>query len=166
MCELEIVDFSLKSGRIVQCAKRGQVVIQISRVTIYGFGRVNFPERKELEQLRKERRRNQAAFSKVAEKRRRLDKLARKEENQRKSRENLQAIKRAGMNDSAEDIQLIIQHLLDVGATVIASTSGGAMFRSQIKAPNGRLTILTGWKIFSDGTIYMTTIHFIPPKHL
>jgi hypothetical protein len=165
MSKLEIVDFSLKSGRIVQCAKRGQVLIQLDRVTIYGFGRVKFAEREELEQLRKERRRNQAAFSKVPEKRRKLDKLARKEENQRKSRENLQAIKRAGMIYSAQDIQIIIQHLLDVGTTVTASTAGGAMLRSQIKAPNGGLTILTGWRIFGDGTIYMITIHFIPPKH-
>lgn len=164
MNELEIVDFSLKSGRMIQCAKRGQVVIQLNRVTIYGYGRVKFPEREELRQLRKERVKNQRAFSKLPQKQRRLDKLARKEENQRKSQENLQAIKSVGMNDSPEDIQTIIQHLLDVGTTVTASTASGAMVRSHIEAPNGRLTVLTGWKIFEDGTIYMTTIHFIPPK--
>ena len=83
MSELEIVDFSLKGGRIVQCAKRGQVVIPLNRVTIYGYGRVKFPEREELRQLRKERVKSQRAFSKFPEKQRRLDKLARKEENQR-----------------------------------------------------------------------------------
>ena len=164
MNELDIVDFPLKSGRTVQCAKYEQVVIQINRVTIYGCGRVKFPEQEELRQLRKERLRNQRAFSKFPEKQRRLNKLARKEENQRKSKENLQAIKSVGMNDSPEDIQTIIQHLLHVGKSVTASTTGGAMRRSHIEAPNGRLTVLTGWKLFDDGTIYMTTIHFIPPK--
>lgn len=160
--DFEIVDFSLPNGKSVKCVEQGIVLIPINKVIIYGMGQVEFPEKSELAQLKQERRSDQRTFNKNPEKRNRLQVLAAKESNQKKSQENLQALFKVGLSNSLEDVKKIISHLLGYGATIIVSTAGGRMVRSQMDAPQGPLTLQAGWKVLETGQKYLTTIHFIP----
>jgi len=161
----EIIEILLPTGQSVQCIKLESVLIPIAKVAVYGMGRsqVTSEELAELEQLKRERRTNQRAFRESG-KLDRLHELQRKQDNQRKSLENLEALLESGLLIAPEDIRRIVSHLLECGARVTASTSGGEMVRTQLLGPKGFLTIQTGWKVRKDGMRYMTTIHFISPK--
>lgn len=161
----EIIEILLPTGQEVQCVKQESVLIPIAKVTVYGMGgsQVTSAELTELEQLKWERRTNQRAFRESG-KLDRLHELQRKQDNQRKSLENLAALLESGLFVADEDIRKIMTHLLECGAMVTASTSGGDMVRSRLSAPKGLLTIQTGWKVLDDGMRYMTTIHFLSTK--
>jgi len=64
----EIVEISSLYGKTIQCAKRGNVLISVTKITMFGLGRIQFPEQAELSQLRQERHGNQRKFSKDHEK--------------------------------------------------------------------------------------------------
>ncbi|MCE7982288.1 MAG: hypothetical protein DYG89_13920 [Caldilinea sp. CFX5] len=161
----EVVEILLPTGQAVQCIRQESVLIPIAKVTVYGMGgsSVTDEELAELEQLKQERRTSQRAF-RESSKLDRLHELQRKQDNQRKSLENLAALLESGLFAIVEDIRKIMVHLLECGATVTASTAGGDMVRTQLPAPRGSLTVQTGWKVLDDGTRYMTTIHFLSPK--
>ena len=161
--DFEIVAFELHNGKGVKCITQGAVRIPIDKITVYGLGQVQFPEEKELSQLKNERGRNQRAFATFS-KPDRLKVLERRQRNQTQSLGNLRSLVHVGMSNSIEDIKTIISHALAVGATVEVSTAGGLMYRSELDALRGPLTVLSGWKILDDGTKLMTTIKFIPPK--
>lgn len=144
----EVIEILLPTGQVVQCIKQEAVLIPIAKVTVYGMGKslVTSEELAELEQLKRERRTNQRAFRESG-KLDRLHELQRRRDNQRKSLENLAAPLETGLFVTGEDIRQIMAHLLECGAAVTTSTSGGEMVRTQLPAPRGLLTIQTGWKV-------------------
>lgn len=163
LSDTEEVDVTAPNGRVIKCIARGSVLVPKGKIEIYACGKVLFPEHEELAQLRKERRPNQQKFSKNLAKVRRLDQLERKEGNQRNSLNNLAALLKVGMSDSAEDMAKIVEHLLDIGEQVTINELG-KLLRSKLAAPLGLLTVLSAWKVIDHDKKYLTTIKFIPPK--
>ncbi len=161
----ELVEISLPTNQTVVCVKQDSVLIPLAKVMIYGLGKsvLTDAEVAELAQLKRERRLDQRMF-RASHKQNRLHDLQRREDNQRKSLENYRALLDVGIFDSVEGIKKIISHLLEVGTTVVASTGGGEMVRSQLTAPKGIVIVQSGWKIIENGEKYLTTIHFLPPN--
>lgn len=98
----EIIEISSPYGKTVQCAKQENVLISVTKITMFGFGRIQFPEQAELSQLRRERRDNQRKFSMDQEKLKRMKRLERLEYNWRRSQGNLKAVRDVGLRDSEE----------------------------------------------------------------
>jgi hypothetical protein len=70
------------------------------------------------------------------------------------------AIQQVGLTNSAEDINKIISHLLDIGELVNLETK--ANYPSEIEASRGRLRTLSTWVILPDETKYLSTIKLVP----
>ncbi|MDM8521426.1 hypothetical protein QUF64_15370 [Anaerolineales bacterium HSG6] len=153
----EIVEVSSPYGKTIKCAKRGNILISITKITMFGLGRIQFPKQAELAQLRRERHANQRKFSRNQEKARRLERLERLEYNYRRSQGNLKAVQDVGLNDSDEVVRQLIDHLLTIGQSV--STDG--YHTSEIDALLGKLYIQSYWQILSDGRNYLATVIFI-----
>jgi hypothetical protein len=153
----EIVKISSPYGKTIECTKRGNVLISITKITMFGLGRIQFPEQAELAQLRQERHANQRKFSKNQENIRRLERLERLEYNYRRSLGNLKVIQDVGLNDSDEVVRQLIDHLLTVGQSV----SADGYHTSEIDAPLGKLYIQSYWQILSDERNYLATVIFM-----
>ncbi len=156
----EIIEISSPYGKTIHCAKQGNILISITKITMFGLGRIQFPQQVELSQLRQERHANQRKFSGNQEKIRRLERLERLEYNYRRSQGNLKAVQDVGLNDSDELVRQLIEHLLMVGQSV--STASYQM--SEIEAPLGRLHIQSYWQILNDGRNYLTTVIFMSKR--
>ncbi|WP_158516614.1 hypothetical protein [Scytonema hofmannii] len=153
------MEITAPNGQIIPCAKRGSVLIPISKVAVFGMGKVEFPEREELELLRADRRADQRAFSKNQTKVKRLRFLEEGPEyNYKRSQGNLKVLLNVGMVDSVDNVNEIISHLLDIGATITVDTR--VRHPSRLEAPNGQMKVVSTWKILEDGTKYLTTLHF------
>lgn len=153
----EIVDISSPYSKTIKCAKRGNVLISITKITMFGLGQIQFPEQAEIASLRKERYANQRKFSRNQEKIRRLERLERLEYNYQRSQGNLKAIQDVGLHDSDAVVRQMIDHLLMVGQSI----SMDGYHTSEIDAPLGKLYIQSYWQILSDGQNYLTTVIFI-----
>ena len=155
----ETVEITAPNGQIILCAKKGSVLVPISKVSIFGMGKVEFPEREELERLKADRRAEQRTFNKDQTKVKRLKFLEEGPEyNYKRSQGNLKVLLNVGMVDSVENLNKIISHLLDIGATVTVDTR--LRHPSRLKAPNGQMKVVSTWKILEDDTKYLTSLHF------
>jgi len=153
----EMTEIASPYGKTVQCAKQGNVLISVTKITMFGLGRIQFPEQAELSQLRRERHRNQRKFSKNHEKLKLLERLERLEYNWRRSQGNLKAVRDVGLRDSEEFVRQLLGHLLTVGQSV----SENCYQLSEIKTPSGRLHIQSYWQVLSDGRKYLATVIFM-----
>jgi len=156
----EIIEISSPYDKTIRCAKRGNVLISVTKITMFGLGRIQFPEQVELSELRQERRANQHKFSRYQEKSRRLKRLERLEYNYRRSQGNLKAVQNVGLNDSDEVVKQLIDHLLMVGQSV----STASYQTSEIDAPLGRLHIQSYWQVLNDGRNYLATVIFMSKR--
>ncbi len=155
--QFEVVGISSPYGKIIQCAQRKNVLISITKIAIFGLGRIQFLEQGELSQLRQERHDDQRRFSRNQEKTKRLKRLRRLEYNYRRSQGNLKAIQDVGLQDSDEVVRQLIAHLLQVGQS--ASTTSYQF--SAIAAPLGRLHIQSYWQALPGGRKYLATVIFM-----
>ena len=74
-----------------------------------------------------------------------------------------ESIKKVGLTDSVEDIKHIIEHLLSVGEGVTIETKKQASILAGSVDKDGhllKLKVVSHWKVFPDGTRYLTTIIF------
>ena len=67
----------------------------------------------------------------------------------------------AGIEDSIENNQMIVENLLDAAKEV---TEGNTKITSYIEGVNGKLQVVSRWKILSDGTPYLATVILKPMK--
>lgn len=157
----ELVEISSPYGKTIQCAKQGNVLIPLTKITKFGLGRIQFPEQAELSKLRQERHGNQRKFSGNREKLRHLERLERLGYNWLRSQGNLKAVRDAGFRDSEEVERKLIEHLLTVGQSV----AGASYQFSETDAPLERLHIQSYWQALNDGRNYLTTVIFTSDRN-
>jgi hypothetical protein len=114
----------------------------------------------ELRQLQQLKQGYRKEFDKNPENERRLNQIKKLRHNYERSQSMFVAIQQVGLTNSAEDINKIISHLLDIGELVNLETK--ANYPSEIEASRGRLRTLSTWVILPDETKYLSTIKLVP----
>jgi hypothetical protein len=99
-------------------------------------------------------------FDKNPENERRLNQIKKLRHNYERSQSMFVSIQQVGLTNSAEDINKIISHLLDLGELV--TLEGRVDYPSEIEGLRGRLRILSTWVILPDETKYLSTIKLVP----
>ena len=132
----------------------------ISKVSIYAMGKVAMYPQEELRQLQQLKQKARKEFDKNPENERRLNQIKKLRHNYERSQSMFVAIQQVGLTNSAEDINKIISHLLDIGELVNLETK--ANYPSEIEASRGRLRTLSTWVILPDETKYLSTIKLVP----
>ncbi len=132
----------------------------ISKISIYAMGRVAMYPQEELRQLQQLKQGSRKEFDKNPENERRLNQIKKLRHNYERSQSMFISIQQAGLNNSAEDINKIISHLLDMGELVSLETR--VNYPSEIEGSRGRLRILSTWVILPDETKYLSTIKLVP----
>lgn len=67
----------------------------------------------------------------------------------------------AGIEDTIENNQMIVENLFDAAKNV---TEGTTEIISYIEGVNGKVQMVSRWKILSDGTPYLATVILKPVK--
>jgi hypothetical protein len=163
----EIVEYTPKgSPKAIKCAKRGNVLIPIDKIAIYGTGGVQFPQdqRDELKQLKAERQSDRKAFDADPEKAKRLERLEAIQHNYERSQGNLRSLLKVGMADDVSDVEKIIDKLLDLGASVDVKATAGKFSPTAVDAPLGKLLVDAAFKEDDSGQKYLVTIIFKTEK--
>lgn len=132
----------------------------VSKISIYAMGQVAMYPQKELRQLQQLKQKYRKEFDKNPENERRLNQIKKLRHNYERSQSMFISIQQAGLNNSAEDINKIISHLLDMGELVSLETR--VNYPSEIEGSRGRLRILSTWVILPNETKYLSTIKLVP----
>jgi hypothetical protein len=134
--------------------------VPISKISIYAMGQVAMYPQAELRQLQQLKQESRKEFDKNPENEHRLNQIKKLRHNYERSQSMFISIQQAGLNNSVEDINKIIAHLLDIGELVNLETR--ADYPSEIEGSRSRLRILSTWKILPDETKYLSTIKLVP----
>jgi hypothetical protein len=134
--------------------------VPIRKISIYAMGQVAMYPQAELRQLQQLKQESRKEFDKNPENEHRLNQIKKLRHNYERSQSMFISIQQAGLNNSVEDINKIISHLLDIGELVNLETR--ADYPSEIEGSRGRLRILSTWKILPDETKYLSTIKLVP----
>lgn len=132
----------------------------VSKISIYAMGKVAMYPQEELRQLQQLKQKARKEFDKNPENERRLNQIKKLRHNYERSQSMFVAIQQVGLTNSAEDINKIISHLLDIGEQV--TLEGRVDYPSEIEGSMGRLRILSTWVILPDETKYLSTIKLVP----
>ena len=124
------------------------------------MGQVAMYPQAELRQLQQLKQESRKEFDKNPENEHRLNQIKKLRHNYERSQSMFISIQQAGLNNSVEDINKIIAHLLDIGELVNLETR--ADYPSEIEGSRSRLRILSTWKILPDETKYLSTIKLVP----
>ena len=81
--------------------------------------------------------------------------------NYQRSQEMNNTLNEAGIEDSIENNQMIVENLLDAAKEV---TDGNTEIISYIEGVNGKVQVVSRWKILPDGTPYLATVVLKPMK--
>ena len=81
--------------------------------------------------------------------------------NYQRSQEMNNTLNEAGIEDSIENNQMIVENLLDAAKEV---TDGNTEIISYIEGVNGKVQVVSRWKILPDGTPYLATVILKPMK--
>ena len=79
--------------------------------------------------------------------------------NYQRSQEMNNTLNEAGIEDSIENNQMIVENLLDAAKEV---TDGNTEIISYIEGVNGKVQVVSRWKILPDGTPYLATVILKP----
>lgn len=112
---------------------------------------------RQLQQLKQGSRKE---FDKNPENERRLNQIKKLRHNYERSQAMFASIQQVGLTNSAEDINKIISHLLDIGELVTLETR--VDYPSEIEGSRGRLKVLSTWVILPDETQYLLTLKLVP----
>jgi hypothetical protein len=156
----EAVDFQVKTGQTVSCAKQGSVLVAIAKVEIYAMGKVTLYPIEELRLLQQMKQTSRKEFDKNPENEQRLKKLKDLKHNYERSQAMFESIKLIGLTNSVYDINMIISHLLSVGQQVTVETR--VDYPSTLKGRNGQLKIFSTWIVLENDIKYLSTLRFVP----
>jgi hypothetical protein len=145
----------------IEVGIRDQAIAPINKVDIYSRGKVS-GVKKELTELQIFKQKNRKLFDADPENEKRLLKLKDQDHNYDRSQSMAKQLDAAGLTDTPENNEKIIDHLLDVGNKV--TPENRVWFKSVLEGPNGKLEVQSTWKILEDGKKYLTTVNFIPIK--
>ena len=132
----------------------------ISKISIYAMGQVAMYPQEELRQLQQLKQGSRKEFDKNPENERRLNQIKKLRHNYERSQAMFASIQQVGLTNSAEDINKIISHLLDIGELVTLETR--VDYPSEIEGLRGRLKVLSTWVILPDETQYLSTLKLVP----
>lgn len=124
------------------------------------MGKVAMYPQEELRQLQQLKQTARKEFDKNPESERRLNQIKKLRHNYERSQSMFASIQQVGLTDSAEDINQIISHLLDIGEQVTLESR--VNYPSEIEASRGRLRVLSTWVILPEETKYLSTIKLVP----
>jgi hypothetical protein len=136
--------------KTVHAWKMGALYIPIDKIRVWGTGKVTFPQKAELDALRKERRSDQKAFAKQPEKQKRLKELEGPEYNFQRSQGNLNALTKAGFSASSpeDENRILVKLMQDAAAAGVDMKPGTKCdLRSEVSGPPGKLIIHSVWKV-------------------
>lgn len=156
----ETTEFTVSTGQKILCAIGGSVLVPIAKVSIYAMGKVSDYPKQELSELQSFKQSNRRLFDSDSNNEKRLLEIKKLKHNYERSRGMLNSILLAGFDDSSETVNIIIEHLLEVGQAI--NQTNRENHKSEIVSPNGVLLVISTWKILSDGERYLTTINFNP----
>jgi len=134
--------------------------VPINKISIYAMGKVAMYPEEELRQLQQLKQRSRKEFDKNPENERRLNQIKKLRHNYERSQAMFVSIQQVGLTNSAEDINKIISHLLDIGEQVTLEIR--VDYPSEIEGSRGRLRVLSTWVILPDETKYLSTIKLVP----
>jgi hypothetical protein len=124
------------------------------------MGQVAMYPQEELRQLQQLKQGSRKEFDKNPENERRLNQIKKLRHNYERSQAMFASIQQVGLTNSAEDINKIISHLLDIGELVTLETR--VDYPSEIEGLRGRLKVLSTWVILPDETQYLSTLKLVP----
>lgn len=81
--------------------------------------------------------------------------------NYQRSQEMSNTLKEAGIEDTIENNQMIVGNLFDAAKEV---TEGNTEIISYIEGVNGKVQVISRWKILPDGNPYLATVILKPVK--
>lgn len=114
----------------------------------------------ELRQLQSMKQNSRKEFDKHPENEGRLQKIKDLKHNYERSQGMLASIRQVGLTDSADDINKIISHLLDVGEQVTLETRKD--YPSEMEGSRGKLRVFSTWVILTNNLKYLATLKFMP----
>jgi hypothetical protein len=151
-----------QSGKAIKVYTDGDTIIPVDKIEKYLRGKVNVNIQDVREQIRDLKRLKQTqrklfdADPHNAEQLKRLEKMKHNFDRSDDMRQKLESI---GLSDTIENNQSIANHLLEVGKQIRPENT--LDFPSILEGPNGKLKVLTTWKMV-NGQPYLSTIKLIP----
>lgn len=161
--ELKIEQFTAPAtGKVINAAVEGKAIVPLDKVTLYARGKV--PDvREQYKALKKLKQTNRKLFDADPNNEKLLDKLKKQEHNLDRSTDMKRHLDNIGLDDTPDNNQIIIEHLLEVGQKV--SPENRLWVPSLLEGPNGLLQVETTWAILEDGRAYLTTLKLMPAKN-
>ncbi|BAZ16001.1 hypothetical protein NIES4071_78740 [Calothrix sp. NIES-4071] len=156
----EVIQFQVKTGQSVACAKKGKVLVALAKVEIYAMGKVAMYPYEELRELQQMKQTARKQFDNNPENEKRLKKIKDLKHNYERSQAMLKAIKSVGLTDTVDDINMITLHLLSVGERVTVETR--IDYLSIIEGRNNQLKLFSTWIVLEGDIKYLSTIRFTP----
>ena len=140
----------------------GNAQINIGKIDTYIRGKVELDVEAtitRIDELKDIRKLNPESFTKEMKKE--LQECENRLHNYQRSQEMNNTLNEAGIEDSIENNQMIVENLLDAAKEV---TDGNTEIISYIAGVNGKVQVVSRWKILPDGTPYLATVILKPMK--
>ena len=140
----------------------GNAQINIGKIDTYIRGKVELDVEAtitRIDELKDIRKLNPESFTKEMKKE--LQECENRLHNYQRSQEMNNTLNEAGIEDSIENDQMIVENLLDAAKEV---TDGNTEIISYIEGVNGKVQVVSRWKILPDGTPYLATVILKPMK--
>ena len=140
----------------------GNAQINIGKIDTYIRGKVELDVEAtitRIDELKDIRKLNPESFTKEMKKE--LQECENRLHNYQRSQEMNNTLNEAGIEDSIENNQMIVENLLDAAKDV---TDGNTEIISYIEGVNGKVQVVSRWKILPDGTPYLATVILKPMK--
>lgn len=158
----ETIEFAVDVEKNVLCAKKNNILISITKISEYAMGKVAIYPHNELKELQYLKQNSRKQYDQNHNNERRLQQIKKLKHNYDRSIAMLRVIQSVGLNDSQYTINLIIDHLLNIGQSI--TIENRVNYKSQIIAPNGILIIESTWKILPNNQCYLVTINLLKSK--
>ena len=160
--ELKIEQFTAPTtGKVINAAVEGKAIVPLDKVTLYARGKV--PDvREEHKALKNLKQTNRKLFDADPNNANLLVRLGEQEHNLVRSSDMKRHLQDIGLDDTPENNQVIIEHLLEVGQQ--ATPDNRLWLPSLLEGPNGLLQVESTWAILGDGRAYLTTLKLMPAK--
>jgi hypothetical protein len=158
----ETIQLQIDLETTILCAKKGNVLISITKISEYAMGKVAIYPQKELKELQYLKQHSRKQYDQNPNNEKRLQQIKRLKHNYERSIAMLKVIESLGLNDSQETINIIIEHFLNIGQSI--NIENRINYKSEIIAPLGILIIESTWKILPDHQNYLVTINLLKSK--
>ena len=140
----------------------GNAQINTGKIDVYIRGRVELDidaTINKIDELKNIRKSNPENFTKKMK--RELQEYEYRLHNYQRSQEMSKTLNQAGIEDTIENNQMIVENLFAAAKEV---TDGNTEIISYIDGLNGKIQVVSRWKILSDGSPYLATIILKPVK--